>query len=203
MFQNIFTSEPLVVIKDEEERDEFLRRPRYFIPHAMAEAVLALDDLLQLGRGVVRTKGWVAAQENEHDHSQRPHVTGLGVAPPRENLRRNVVDRSQQAALHRIVRPFLVAETEIRDLDLGVCAGRLVKQILGLHVAVNDALLVELAETGGDLGDDFRRVLFGEEGPLLGRGLRLRLRPHRLLVRLLKLQLNPIKKLPAFTQLLD
>ena len=89
-------------------------------------------------------EGEVAGEEDVHDHPARPHVHRRVVRPLPPELGRHVGRRPRQPVPRPpAVRPRgLHRQPEVGDLDRGALADARQEQVLGLEVAVDDALAV-------------------------------------------------------------
>ena len=122
---------------------EVLGLLRHRVPLGRVELVGAGLDVAGDGE-----EGEVSGEEDVHDHPARPHVHRLVVRPLPPELGRHVGRRPRQpvprppAASARRRRRGLHRQPEVGDLDRGALADARQEQVLGLEVAVDDALAV-------------------------------------------------------------
>ena len=106
-------------------------------------------------------EGRLADQELVHQHAQAPQVDLLGVpvvlAAGLDHLWREVVEGAAERVAAVVGRVH--APAEIRDLDLAVDAHQ---DVLGLDVAVDDVLAVQVAQRRRHLRDVLRGLPLGE-----------------------------------------
>mmetsp|Transcript_77581 Transcript_77581/g.240356 ORF Transcript_77581/g.240356 Transcript_77581/m.240356 type:complete len:268 (+) Transcript_77581:2-805(+) len=109
------------------------------------EVDAAREHLLVDAEGVLVVEGRVARQHLEDEDAQGPPVHGAAVALGLDDLRRQVLGcaaESPGAVLD------LLGEAEVRDLHVALAVD---EQILGLQVAVDDVLGVQVGEGQDDL----------------------------------------------------
>lgn len=103
----------------EETFDEVLGVDADIAPFGFRELILAGSNALlharRDGRSVVGVEGWIAAEQNVSNDSQRPEIARLVVLLRAENLRRHVVRRIARR-LQLLAAANLLSEAEIGQL---------------------------------------------------------------------------------------
>mmetsp|Transcript_2616 Transcript_2616/g.8941 ORF Transcript_2616/g.8941 Transcript_2616/m.8941 type:complete len:250 (+) Transcript_2616:1443-2192(+) len=127
-------------------------------PRRLFQVQLEAQDLVEDGALRGAPEGWLAAQQDVHDHPDRPHVRAGSVAPL-QDLRRDVV-----RAAHHIgelgPRPEELREPKVDGLDPRVVRVVDEQKVFGLEVPMDHA--VEVA-----LRDDPQHLLHKHRGVLL------------------------------------
>ena len=123
------------------------------------EAVVGAEDGLHLLEVGVAVEGGVAAQQEVGDDADGPQVDGLAVAGLAEDLGRHVAGGAAGGGQDvELVLVHDAREPEVGDEQVGVVLGRAEQQVLGLEVAVHDAVLVEVGNGRQHRADQVRRV---------------------------------------------
>ena len=102
----------------------------------------ALQNDVVGGHGIVADEGRIAGEQLEYENAQAPAVGGDVVALVEYDLGRDILGRAAE-------RPRLVAEADLlgeAEVDELAVAARVQQQILGLQVAVDGALGVQVGE---------------------------------------------------------
>mmetsp|Transcript_37179 Transcript_37179/g.79316 ORF Transcript_37179/g.79316 Transcript_37179/m.79316 type:complete len:417 (-) Transcript_37179:698-1948(-) len=148
MGEAVLGAQSLVRINQQQVPNHVLRPLRGVPPVILVELVLPQFRHLQQRLAIVGVEGRVSPQQDEHDD---PHGEQVGLGPvlfPPEYLRRDVPG----SAAHGLQTVLLVlprdlgGEAEVSDLDLVVIVPMLEEQILGLEVAMGDALGVHVLD---------------------------------------------------------
>jgi hypothetical protein len=135
----------LVRVDDEDPLDEVLCRGGDDVPLLRVHGELPGPDLVEEDVLVLVGKGRVAAEEDVEDDAERPHVAlGPVLGTRRDHLRRNVAGRPARRAHHLVGAGEDLGEAHVRKLDGGVVVLALEEDVLGLEVAVDDALGVRV-----------------------------------------------------------
>mmetsp|Transcript_12440 Transcript_12440/g.32960 ORF Transcript_12440/g.32960 Transcript_12440/m.32960 type:complete len:541 (+) Transcript_12440:91-1713(+) len=111
----------------------------------------------------------LAREHVPQNHPARPHVDGRAVRLLPQDLRRDKRGGADHAAMQGVL---LVVEAGVeRAGEAEVCehamqgeGGALAEDVLGLEVAVDDAVVVQVLDAGDDLVHGLGGVLFGELG---------------------------------------
>ncbi|KFY08530.1 hypothetical protein V491_08429, partial [Pseudogymnoascus sp. VKM F-3775] len=108
------------------------------------EAVVCYEDGLHLFEVGVAVERRVAAQQKVRNHAYRPDIDWFPVARLLEDLRRHVARRPARGGQHvEVLVVHDAAQAEVGDEQVGVVLGGAEEQVLGLEVAVHDAVGVE------------------------------------------------------------
>mmetsp|Transcript_34596 Transcript_34596/g.103387 ORF Transcript_34596/g.103387 Transcript_34596/m.103387 type:complete len:316 (-) Transcript_34596:17-964(-) len=153
--QGLLSGEPLRGIDHEQVPHQvlcLLRDRVPLLPLHLVHARLNQRDLMRVGA----VEGHVADEEDEDHHPQAPHVALRRVALV-EDLRRHVRQRAAARREFRLRLPDL-GKAEVYQLQLVVVL-LLVHKILELHVAVHDAVAVDVVQGQEDLPDSVGSVL--------------------------------------------
>lgn len=111
------------------------------------EAVVGVEDGLHLLEVGVAVEGGVAAEQEVGDDANGPEVDGLAVARLLEDLGGHVAGGAAGGGEH--VELLLVhdaREAKVGNEQVGVVLGRAEEQVLGLEVAVDDAVVVQVGD---------------------------------------------------------
>lgn len=106
------------------------------------------------------TEGRLAAKHNEHDDAHGPHIALCRIAAL-EHLGRNVVWCTIRL-VHNFVGNDALREAEVDQLDMRLVALLIKQEVLGLNIAMADAILMQVAQRVESLFHDSRRLLLGE-----------------------------------------
>jgi hypothetical protein len=115
--------------------------------------LFAIKHFYEIGYGI----GLERTDPKDHlvqHHSQRPDVCLVRVYFPFEHFRRHIDRRSEHSLGHLISGVEILAETEVTQLDDTVME----EDVVGLHVAVHDVVLVEDLEGLKQLFEDEESV---------------------------------------------
>ena len=110
--------------------------------------------------GVLRLERRATAKHEVENGAERVHVGSRVGAQSHRHLGRHVRGRSEERSGvgHLAVAALDLGDAEIDHLhEVVLAAERREKQVLGLHVAVDDPVLVRLGERAGGLADDVNR----------------------------------------------
>merc|ERR1719491_2758369 len=120
------------------------------------ELELALQDLLVDTEGVLVVKRRVPGQHLVDEDAQCPPIDALAVAFALDDLGREVLGRAAEGP-----RPvlYLLGEAKIGDLEV---AGEVEQQVLGLEIAVDNAVVVQRLQRHDDLRGVEARVVVVE-----------------------------------------
>mmetsp|Transcript_86935 Transcript_86935/g.261154 ORF Transcript_86935/g.261154 Transcript_86935/m.261154 type:complete len:409 (-) Transcript_86935:277-1503(-) len=154
-------SQALARVQLEKLPDQILGVVRHVTPCLVCKRHLAaLDGSAHLRVGATwRVERVATREDNVEDHAERPHVHLLAVARVGEHLGRPVSPRALPLR-ESAVLPERDRQPEVADLDRQVAlVGRRQQQVLGLEVAVADALRVEPRDSLSDLLHQDRRLL--------------------------------------------
>jgi len=133
------------------------------IPRVALEGVLAAQDLRLLLLVVPPHEGQVATEHEEDDHADAPQVA-LRVVRPSEHFGRHV-RRGAAALVDEVTRLDNHRQPEVDDLERRARLLVLVQQVLGLEVAMDDVLRVDVAHGVQHVDDRERGLALGQ--PLL------------------------------------
>ena len=132
----------------------------------LGERVRALTDQVEHLLVVVTVEGREAAQQDVEDDAERPHVDSVAVrrtrrllglvgGVPGQDLGRGVVGRAAQPS-QRLLGRAVPSVAKVDQLDRGIVGAPVEDEIVGLEVAMHDALLVKIGDCAHDLQTEGR-----------------------------------------------